>query len=54
MYTLYPENIQQQKNLRFSLVAEKANISLANQVAQKSTSKFISSKKNWELSYLRL
>ena len=29
-YTLYPENIHQQKNSRFSLVAEIANISLAN------------------------
>ena len=54
MYTLYPESIRQQKNSRFLLVAEIANISLANQVTQKSTSEFKTSEKNWELSHLRL
>mgnify|MGYP001803304592 CR=1 FL=1 len=53
-HTLYPVSIQQQKNSCFSLVAEIANISLANQVTQKSTSEFKTSEKNWELSHLRL
>ena len=52
--TLYLESIRQQKNSRFSLVAEIANISLANQVTQKSTSEFKTSEKNWELSHLKL
>ena len=43
--TLYLESFQQQKNSRFSLVAEIANISLANQVTQKSTSEFKTSEK---------
>ena len=43
--TLYLESIRQQKNSRFSLVAEIANISLANQVTQKSTSEFKTSEK---------
>ena len=45
MITLYLESIRQQKNSRFSLVAEIANISLANQVTQKSTSEFKTSEK---------
>ena len=52
--TLYLESIRQQKNSRFLLVAEIANISLANQVTQKSTSEFKTSEKNWELSHLKL
>ena len=43
--TLYPESIRQQKNSRCSLVAEIANISLANQITQKSTSEFKTSEK---------
>ena len=54
VHTLYLESIRQQKNSRFSLVAEIANISLANQVTQKSTSEFKTSEKNWELSHLKL
>ena len=38
--TLYTVSIRQQKNSRFSIVAEMANISLANQVTRKSTSEF--------------
>ena len=45
LYTLYPESIRQQKNSSFLLVAEIANISLANQVTQQSTSEFKTSEK---------
>ena len=47
--TLYPESIRQQKNSRFVLVAEIADISSGNQVTQKSTTEFKTSKKNWKL-----
>ena len=42
--TLYTESIRQQKNSRFLLVAEIANISSGNQVTQKSTTGFKTSK----------